>query len=39
MVSGSLCAMGGMTPFPVVSALDHFPEDFGLATVTPKEAA
>ncbi len=32
MVSGSLCAMGGMTPFPVLSALDHFPEDFGLAT-------
>ncbi|HZP92471.1 MAG TPA: NADH-quinone oxidoreductase subunit NuoF [Burkholderiales bacterium] len=31
MVSGSLCALGGMTPFPVVSALDHFPEDFGLA--------
>jgi formate dehydrogenase iron-sulfur subunit len=28
MVSGSLCALGGMTPFPVVSALDHFPEDF-----------
>jgi len=30
MVSGSLCAMGGMTPYPVLSALDHFPEDFGL---------
>ena len=30
MVHGSLCAMGGMTPFPVVSALDHYPEDFGL---------
>jgi formate dehydrogenase iron-sulfur subunit len=29
MVDGSLCAMGGMTPFPVLSALDHFPEDFG----------
>ena len=28
MVDGSLCAMGGMTPFPVLSALDHFPEDF-----------
>ena len=39
MVSGSLCAMGGMTPFPVVSALDHFPEDFGLETATPKQAA
>jgi formate dehydrogenase iron-sulfur subunit len=31
MISGSLCALGGMAPFPVLSALDHFPEDFGLA--------
>ncbi len=30
MQYGSLCAMGGMTPFPVMSALRHFPEDFGL---------
>ncbi|MBL4826916.1 MAG: formate dehydrogenase [Spongiibacteraceae bacterium] len=28
MINGSLCAMGGMTPFPVLSALNHFPEDF-----------
>lgn len=28
MEAGSLCAMGGMTPFPVRSALDHFAEDF-----------
>ncbi len=28
MVHGSLCAMGGLTPAPVLSALDHFPEDF-----------
>ena len=28
MEFGSLCAMGGMTPFPVRSALQHFPEDF-----------
>ncbi|MCB8889248.1 formate dehydrogenase beta subunit [Vreelandella malpeensis] len=28
MVDGSLCAMGGMTPFPVQSALRHFSEDF-----------
>jgi formate dehydrogenase iron-sulfur subunit len=28
MQQGSLCAMGGMTPFPVQSALKHFPEDF-----------
>ena len=27
MVSGSLCALGGMAPFPVISVLDHFPED------------
>jgi formate dehydrogenase iron-sulfur subunit len=28
MEGGSLCAMGGMTPFPVRSALEHFGEDF-----------
>jgi formate dehydrogenase iron-sulfur subunit len=28
MVDGSLCAMGGMTPFPVQSALTHFSDDF-----------
>ncbi|MEM7358332.1 MAG: NADH-quinone oxidoreductase subunit NuoF [Pseudomonadota bacterium] len=28
MENGSLCAMGGMTPFPVRSALEHFEEDF-----------
>jgi formate dehydrogenase iron-sulfur subunit len=28
MVDGSLCAMGGLTPLPVRSALQHFPEDF-----------
>jgi len=28
MQQGSLCAMGGMTPNPVLSALDHFAEDF-----------
>jgi formate dehydrogenase iron-sulfur subunit len=28
---GSLCGLGGMTPFPVQSALKHFPEDFGAA--------
>jgi formate dehydrogenase iron-sulfur subunit len=30
MVHGSLCAMGGMTPYPVLSALNHFPADFGV---------
>ncbi len=28
MVDGSLCAMGGMTPIPVTSAIKHFPDDF-----------
>ena len=28
MTHASLCAMGGLTPMPVLSALDHFPEDF-----------
>jgi formate dehydrogenase iron-sulfur subunit len=31
MKFGSLCALGGFTPFPVMSALTHFPEDFGAA--------
>ena len=30
MQYGSLCALGGMAPFPVVSALKYFPADFGL---------
>ena len=29
MKYGSLCAMGGLTPDPVRSALQYFPEDFG----------
>jgi formate dehydrogenase iron-sulfur subunit len=28
MQFGSLCALGGFTPFPVRSALKHWPEDF-----------
>jgi len=28
MINGSLCALGGMTPFPVQSALKYFPNDF-----------
>jgi formate dehydrogenase iron-sulfur subunit len=35
MKSGSLCALGGFTPYPVMSALTHFPADFARA----KEAA
>jgi len=28
MVDGSLCALGGLTPMPVRSALQHFTDDF-----------
>jgi formate dehydrogenase iron-sulfur subunit len=35
---GSLCALGGFTPYPVLSALTHFPEDFGI-TPPAHEAA
>jgi formate dehydrogenase iron-sulfur subunit len=28
MINGSLCGLGGMTPFPVQSALKYFREDF-----------
>ena len=34
MKAGSLCALGGFTPYPVMSALNHFPDDFAT-----KEAA
>ena len=34
MKLGSLCALGGFTPFPVMSAIRHFPEDF-----VPRQAA
>jgi formate dehydrogenase iron-sulfur subunit len=34
MKFGSLCALGGLTPLPVLSALKYFPEDFGL---TPRD--
>jgi formate dehydrogenase iron-sulfur subunit len=29
MKFGSLCALGGFIPYPVISALEHWPEDFG----------
>ena len=38
MLNTSLCAMGGMTPFPVLSALNHFPRDFGLAAQQVQQA-
>ena len=31
MIDGSLCAMGGLTPYPVRSAVKYFPEDFSPA--------
>ena len=34
MKFGSLCALGGLTPLPVLSALKYFPEDFSL---TPRD--
>jgi formate dehydrogenase iron-sulfur subunit len=37
MTEGSLCAMGGLTPNPVKSALLHFPEDFAVRRDTSKE--
>jgi formate dehydrogenase iron-sulfur subunit len=30
LLNASLCALGGMTPYPVLSSLNHFPEDFGV---------
>jgi formate dehydrogenase iron-sulfur subunit len=36
MKFGSLCALGGFTPFPVLSAIKHFPDDFDVA---PRRAA
>ena len=34
MTYGSLCALGGLTPYPVLSAINHFPEDFVKPTQT-----
>jgi len=38
MLHGSLCALGGMTPNPVLSALNYYPQDFGLAAPLAKAA-
>ena len=38
MLQGSLCGLGGMTPFPVQSALKHFREDFRARTRPLKQA-
>jgi formate dehydrogenase iron-sulfur subunit len=37
MKFGSLCALGGFTPYPVMSAVTHFPDDF--VTTPAVEAA
>ncbi|WP_101948784.1 NADH-quinone oxidoreductase subunit NuoF [Mycobacterium sp. 3519A] len=37
MTEGSLCAMGGLTPMPVRSAINHFPDDFSAKEPTAKE--
>ena len=36
MKFGSLCALGGFTPYPVLSALRHFPEDFAAHDPDPR---
>jgi formate dehydrogenase iron-sulfur subunit len=33
MLNGSLCGLGGLIPYPVLSALRHFPQDFGVKSV------
>ncbi|HQG17799.1 MAG TPA: NADH-ubiquinone oxidoreductase-F iron-sulfur binding region domain-containing protein [Ornithinibacter sp.] len=38
MTKGSLCAMGGLTPMPVRSAIEHFPQDFGIPDDTTQGA-
>ncbi len=37
MTKGSLCALGGLTPMPVRSALQHFPDDFAPRTAARQE--
>jgi formate dehydrogenase iron-sulfur subunit len=51
MIDASLCALGGLTPIPVMSAIRHFPDDFNrpptqtlpdaesAATVDPRQLA
>lgn len=38
MKFGSLCALGGFTPYPVLSAMRHWPEDFSLPSCAPVSA-
>lgn len=37
MKFGSLCALGGFTPYPVMSAIKHWPEDFGASADMVKD--
>jgi formate dehydrogenase iron-sulfur subunit len=39
MLDGSLCALGGLTPFPVLSAVQRFPEDFAKRAPVPLPTA
>ncbi len=39
MTDASLCALGGLTPLPVLSALKHFPEDFDHPAASASAAA
>ncbi|MFP5277788.1 MAG: formate dehydrogenase beta subunit [Acidobacteriota bacterium] len=38
MVDGSLCALGGLTPYPVLSAVQYFPDDFRKPAPAPQDA-
>jgi len=39
LTDGSLCALGGLIPFPVQSAIRHFPEDFEKPAPSPPARA
>ena len=39
MLDGSLCALGGLAPYPVLSGLEHFPEDFDKPASAARSAA
>ena len=39
MKFGSLCALGGFTPYPVMSAITHFREDFMLSSIPEENPA
>jgi formate dehydrogenase iron-sulfur subunit len=38
MLDASLCALGGLTPYPVLSAIRHFPEDFDRPAPAPADS-